>query len=216
MIRRHAGADVKQNSLLIPPRSMGVARNEKIADLLSGITPTQTLLHRGPSRGRAFAARKIRRVRFNLVGYRPNRSEAGFTMIEMMVVLAIMAMAMAIAPAIVSGLSGGRLRAASDGLAAELRGARGQALRRNTPVELTLDLTKRGYSLSGSNRFRPLPDVVDAVDVGPAALVQPGGIARIRFLPDGTADQARISLRHGTMTKVIAVDWLTGRVRADD
>jgi general secretion pathway protein H len=145
-----------------------------------------------------------------------HRSQAGFTMIETMVVLAIMAMAMAIAPAIVSGLGGARLRAASDELAAELRGARGQALRRNAPVELTLDLTKRGYWLSGNNRFRPLPEVVDAVDLGPAALVQPGGIARVRFLPDGTADQARISLRHGTTTKVIAIDWLTGRVRADD
>jgi general secretion pathway protein H len=144
------------------------------------------------------------------------RRSAGFTIIETMVVLAIMAMAMAIAPAIVSGLDGGRLRAASDELAAALRGARGQALRRNTPVELTLELTKRGYSLSGENRFRPFPEVVDAIDVGPAALVQPGGIARIRFLPDGTAEPARISLRHGTMTKIIAVDWLTGRVRADD
>jgi general secretion pathway protein H len=143
------------------------------------------------------------------------RPQAGFTIIEMMIVLAIMAMAMTIAPAIVSGLGTGRLRAASDELAAELRTARGQALRRNAPVELSLDLTKRGYSLSG-NRFRSLPEIVDAVDVKPAALVQPGGIARVRFLPDGTADQARIALRHGTTTKVIAVDWLTGRVRADD
>lgn len=147
---------------------------------------------------------------------KPRRSEAGFTMIETMVVLAIMAMAFAIAPAIVSGLSGSRLRAAADELAAELRGARGQALRRNAPVELTLDLTKRGYSLSGSNRFRPLPEVVDGVDVAPAALVQPGGLARVRFLPDGTADQVRISLRHGSTSKVVAVDWLTGRVRADE
>lgn len=144
------------------------------------------------------------------------RPEAGFTMIEMMVVLAIMAIAMAIAPTIVTGLSGGRLRAASDELAAELRAARGQALRRNAPVELTVDLTKRGYSLSGKDRVHPLPDVVDAIDVAPATLVQPGGIARVRFLPDGTADQARISLHHGATTKTLAVDWLTGLVRVDD
>jgi len=154
--------------------------------------------------------------RFEQRSDRCRRSEAGFTMIETMVVLAVMAMTFAIAPAIVSGLSGGRLRAAADDLAAELRGARGQALRRNTPIEMTLDVAKRGYSLSGTDRFRSLPEVVDAVEVTPAALLQPGGIARVRFLPDGTADQARISLRHGTTTRVIAVDWLTGRVRADD
>jgi len=144
------------------------------------------------------------------------RPEAGFTIIEMMVVLAIMAMAMTIAPTIVSGLAGGRLRAATDELAAELRGARGQALRRHALVEVTLDLRKPGYSLAGNQQFRPLPEVVDAIDVAPAALVQPGGVARLRFMPDGTADAARISLRHGTTAKSIAVDWLTGRVRLDD
>ena len=147
---------------------------------------------------------------------RRRRFEAGFTIIETMVVLAIMGMAFAIAPAILAGLSGGKLRAASDDLAAEMRAARGQAARRNAAVEVTFDMTKRGYSLSGNDRFRPLPDVVEAVDITPAALVQPGGVARVRFLPDGTADQARISLRHGTMTKAVAVDWLTGRVRTDD
>jgi len=146
----------------------------------------------------------------------PKRSEQGFTMIEMIVVLAIIAMAMAMAPAIVSGLAGGRLRAASDELVAELRGARGQAIRRSAPVELTLDMTKLGYVVSGDPGFHALPAIVDGVDVTPTELVLPGRIARVRFLPDGTADQARIALRGGSSTKVIAIDWLTGRVRHDD
>jgi general secretion pathway protein H len=144
------------------------------------------------------------------------RFEQGFTIIELMVVLAIMAMAMTMAPAIMSGLAGGRLRAASDALVAELRGARGQAIRRSAPVELMLDLTKRGYVVSSDPGFHALPAIVDAVDVTPRELVLPGRIARVRFLPDGTADQARISLHGGSSTKVIAVDWLTGRVRHDD
>ena len=147
---------------------------------------------------------------------KPSRSDRGFTIIEMMIVLAIVAMAMTIAPAIVSGLAGGRLRAASDELIAQLRDARGQAMRRNAPTELMFDLAKRSYSSPGEAGLHVLPAVVDAVDVTPAALVQPGRIAHIRFLADGTADQARISLRHGTSTNVIAIDWLTGRVRHDD
>jgi general secretion pathway protein H len=145
--------------------------------------------------------------------FRP--SEAGFTIIEMMIVLVIIAMAMTVAPAIVSGLAGGRLRAASDELIAQLRDARGQAIRRNAPAELVLDLSKRGYSGPGDAGLHVLPAVVDAVDVTPPDLVQqPGQIAHIRFLADGSADPARISLRHGTSTNVIAIDWLTGRVRA--
>jgi general secretion pathway protein H len=144
------------------------------------------------------------------------RPEAGFTIIEMMIVLVIIAMAMTIAPAIVSGLSGSRLRAASDELVAQLRDARGQAIRRSAPTELMLDLAKLGYSATGDAALHVFPAVVDAVDVTPAALVQPGRIARIRFLEDGTADEARISLRHGTSASVIKVDWLTGRIRHDD
>jgi len=37
-----------------------------------------------------------------------------------------------------------------------------------------------------------------------------------QWLEDGTADEARISLRHGTSASVIKVDWLTGRIRHDD
>jgi len=144
-------------------------------------------------------------------------SDRGFTIIEMMIVLVIVAMAMTVAPAIVSGLAGGRLRAASDELIVQLRDARGQAIRRNAPTELVLDLAKRGYSGPGDAGLHALPAVVDAVDVTPPELVQqPGRIARIRFLADGSADAARMSLRHGTSTNVIAVDWLTGRVRHDD
>ena len=141
------------------------------------------------------------------------RPESGFTIIEMMIVLVIIAMAMTIAPAIVSGLAGGRLRAAADELVAQLRG---QAIRRNAPTELTLDLAKVGYSAPGDAGLHVLPEVVDAIEVTPAALVQPGRIARIRFLEDGSADEARISLRHGTSTSVIKVDWLTGRIRHDE
>jgi len=144
------------------------------------------------------------------------QSERGFTIIEMLVVLSIIAMTMTIAPAIVSGLAGTRLRAASDELVAQLRAARGQAIRRSAAVELTLDLTKLGYTVSGDPGFHALPAVVDGVDVAPATLVQPGRIARLRFQADGTAEPARISLRHGTSTKAIAIDWLTGRVRHDD
>jgi prepilin-type N-terminal cleavage/methylation domain-containing protein len=154
----------------------------------------------------------------------PNRSrqsrctdptERGFTIFEMMVVLVIIAMAMTVAPSILAGLEGSRLRAASDELIARLRETRGQAVRRGAATELVLDLTKRTYAMPTEAGFHPLPAVVDAIDVKPQALLQPGGIARIRFLADGTASEARILLRHGGSSAAIAVDWLTGRVHPD-
>jgi prepilin-type N-terminal cleavage/methylation domain-containing protein len=136
----------------------------------------------------------------------------GFTLFEMMIVLVILAMTMTVAPSIMAGLAGSRLRSASDNLIAQLRETRSQALRRGVPTEFAFDLAKRTYATATAPGFRPLPSVVDAVDVKPPALLQPDGIARIRFGSDGTATEARISLRHAGSSVGITVDWLTGRV----
>ena len=136
-------------------------------------------------------------------------------MIEMMVTLAIIGMAMTVAPAIISGLDGSRLRAASDDLVAKLREVHSQAQRQGVATERALDLNRRGYATSTEPGFHPLPVVVDAIEVTPNYLKGPNDIVRIRFLTDGTATPLRISLRHGGTSTAIAVDWLTGRVRHD-
>lgn len=143
----------------------------------------------------------------------PYQPEQGFTIFEVLIVLVILGMAMTVAPSIMASLNGSRLRAASDELVARLRETRNQALVRGTVTELLLDLRQRSFATSNQASFRPLPGAIDAVDVAPPALVQSSGIARIRFLADGTASDARISLRRGGMSTEIAVEWLTGRVR---
>jgi general secretion pathway protein H len=144
-----------------------------------------------------------------------HRSERGFTIIEMLVVLAIVGMAMMVAPAIMAGLEGSRLRAASDELVWRLREARNEAMRRSSPTEMVLNLADRTYATTTDTGPHTLPTVVDTVEVAPVLLRQAGGIVRIRFLADGTATPARITLRHGSTTGAIVVDWLTGGVRRD-
>ena len=56
----------------------------------------------------------------------PLRCDAGFTIIEMLVVLTILGLAMAVTPAILAGLDNNRLRAASLELVASMREARGR------------------------------------------------------------------------------------------
>jgi general secretion pathway protein H len=152
-----------------------------------------------------------------MTGHRSLRSPGststqGFTLFEMMIVLVILAMAMTVAPSIMAGLQGSRLRAASDKLVARLRETRGEALRRGSVVEIVLDPARRTYAMPTATEVQPLPDVVDAVEVRPPALLQQDGLARIRFGPDGAATEAQISLRHRASSIDITVDWLTGRV----
>jgi general secretion pathway protein H len=144
-----------------------------------------------------------------------NRHQGGFSLFEMMIVLAILAMAMTLAPSIIAGLDGSRLRAASDDLMARLRETRNQALRRGSMAELVLDTSKLLYATPVQPGFHRLPGIVDKVQITPAALLQPGGIAHIRFSGDGTATEARIVLGHGGSSTAILVDWLTGRVHQD-
>jgi type II secretion system protein H len=145
-----------------------------------------------------------------------NDRQQGFTLFEMMIVLAILAMAMTVVPSIVAGLDGSKLRAASDDLMARLRETRDQALRRGAMAELVLDTSKLQYSIPSGQGFHRLPAIIDKVKVTPAALLQPGGMAHIRFSGDGTATEARIVLGHGDSSTAILVDWLTGRVHQDD
>jgi general secretion pathway protein H len=139
-------------------------------------------------------------------------SGLGFTLIEMMVVMAIMALAMTVVPAIVSGLDGTRLRAATDDLVARLREARNQALRTQTPVDVIFDLRQRSYMTTYQPGTQYLPQVVDRVALAPPTLVDPNGIARLRFQSDGSATSARISLWRRSGSSDITVDWITGRI----
>ena len=137
------------------------------------------------------------------------------TMIEILVVLAIIGLALSIMPAILTGLDGNRLRAASLDLTATMREARSHAARTESVTEMAFDLERRGYTLSTDQVFRRLPEVVGRLDVTPDTLVGPQRIARIRFLPDGSATAARISLGNGDRSSAITVNGLTGQVARD-
>jgi general secretion pathway protein H len=142
--------------------------------------------------------------------------EQGFTIFEMLIVLVIVAMAMTLAPSIMAGLQGGRLRAASDELVWRLRETRNEATRRGAESEMVIDPARQSFATTAEPGFRRLPAVVDSVDVQPASLVQRDGLVRIRFLADGTATAARITLQHGARSTAVAVDWLTGVIRQND
>jgi general secretion pathway protein H len=140
----------------------------------------------------------------------------GFTLIEMLVVLAIMAIVVAAAPALLSSLQGARLRAAADDLTAGLRAAHSQAVSRGTTTELLLDAAHHRYRISTQPATTNGLAAVQAVDVAPRSLVGADGIVHVRFAADGSASAARLALHRGARTIVLVVDWLTGTVHRDE
>jgi len=140
--------------------------------------------------------------------------EGGFTLLELVVVIALLALAAAV---VIPALSGTRSGIASRGaayvLAADLRDVRAAARAANVARALTVDVSRRRYWAEGVVASRSLPPGV-AIDVTVPRSERVGrGAARVRFFPDGSASGARFVVRDGRWRAAISVDWLKGDVR---
>jgi general secretion pathway protein H len=136
----------------------------------------------------------------------------GFTLIEILVVLAIMGAVIGIVvmrgPITSRGL---QTRAAAGLLAQTLRQARAAAIERGRIVNVAIDPVRRNFATDGGPIHSMAPDV--EVAVLPPALKGPGDVRVISFSPDGSASGGAILLGSATRRVQIGVEWLTGRVQ---
>jgi general secretion pathway protein H len=144
------------------------------------------------------------------------RSEQGFTLVELLVVLTIMALAMAAVPRMLAGVPSIRLRTAADDMVATLRELHQQAIRRGETTELILDTAARVYRTSSEPAPRRLPEIVAELGFSPTAVLPSGTNASIRFFADGSATGGTVLFKNGERLAAVKVDWLTGRVRRDE
>ncbi len=136
---------------------------------------------------------------------------AGFTLIEILVVVAILAIALAILVARGPLRSAGfEAQAAATRLVQTLRLGRSRAIAADRPVPVVLDLATRDVALDGVPRF------VLPASATVAARMADGRVParRVEFLfaPDGSATGGRVILAIAERRLVVTVDWLTGRV----
>lgn len=142
------------------------------------------------------------------------RRSAGYTVIELLVVLAILAaVAGLVAPSFVRPAGNQDLMAATIDLAASLRLARAAARAGNAEQALVIDLAARRYWAAGVVPPRAISPALDLVVDVPDGERLPGAAGRLRFFADGSASGGTIGLRRGNHAASIVVDWLNGDVR---
>ncbi|MGE0022401.1 MAG: GspH/FimT family pseudopilin [Hyphomicrobium sp.] len=144
---------------------------------------------------------------------RPDAANAGFTVFELLVMLAVLAAsAMIVAPRALATRDAIRVDAAAHALAALLVKARADSIARSTPSDVVLEPRLAGYMAHQHAAMRRIGSGIAMRTLGFAPEAS-GVRVRVRFRPDGTATGGTIVLRNARSAASIAVDWLTGAVR---
>jgi general secretion pathway protein H len=141
------------------------------------------------------------------------RAAAGFTLVELVVVLVLVAAVVAIgASAMSRQLPGQRLRESARELAAQLRYTRAQAIASGKSQLFTLDARTREWR-AGDKRDGRIARDIRIVATGARNETEREGVAAVRFFPEGAATGGRFVLSHGRAAWQVDVEWLTGEVR---
>lgn len=144
------------------------------------------------------------------------RRHGGFTLLELMAVLAIGAIAYALILGVpFRGASTADLKAAARTLAAGLRQAQMTAMATRKDALLTLDVEARAFQVAGTEP-RSLPREIDLKLFTAQTEAQSPSRGSIRFYPDGSSTGGRITVSSGERKFLVDVDWLTGRVRVEN
>lgn len=138
----------------------------------------------------------------------------GFSLLEMLLVVAILAIASVLAAAVVRGSSPGiQLRAQAKEIAAQLRYTRAHAIATGQAQRFTVDPRAHAWTAPG-DRDGEIPESMDVSFIG-AREVQPReGEGAIVFFADGASTGGRVRLRIRNAAWNVDVAWLTGEVRA--
>jgi prepilin-type N-terminal cleavage/methylation domain-containing protein len=144
------------------------------------------------------------------------RRQAGVTLVEMLIVVAIIGLIAGISfPSVASGLESLRLTSATDSIVGLLNGALNRAERRQQAIEVAVSIQDNSVSLTstevGFARKLSMPDGVKIVAIWPKLLEQDIQPRRFLLLPGSTAPRLGVEIvnRKGAR-RIVRVNPITG------
>lgn len=140
------------------------------------------------------------------------KTARGLTLLEMLVVVALMATLAGIAAMVLGrALPGRELHAAARQVADELRFTRARAIASGREQSFVLDVDARTWRGVGE-RAGELPDSLEIIATTAREEQPARGEAAVRFFPEGASTGGRFVLRRDRAAWRVDVAWLTGEV----
>lgn len=137
---------------------------------------------------------------------------AGFTLAEMLVVMAILAVTMALSlPYARRSGDGQQLMAESLRLASALKETRNLAMASGVDQDAVLDLDQRTFTTPAGTKAEPVHDTIKLTAASAGSLAN-SGKAAYRFFAEGGSTGGQIILERAGLRKTIAISWLTGAI----
>ena len=141
--------------------------------------------------------------------------ETGFSLLEMIVVMAIMGLAIAVTASSIRGSSAqARVQPLAVRIAADLKLARADAMAQNRAVDVAFDARSHAYQVRGARQPVVLPAAIGFTLVTSPEFARLSDANRLVFYPDGSSTGAELTLTDNRVAITLVVDWLTGSVTA--
>ena len=138
---------------------------------------------------------------------------SGFSLLEMLLVMAIIASASLLAvAAITGGFDGIQLRSSAKEIAAQLRYTRAQAIATGQSQSFTIDPHAHVWT-APNDRDGEIPKKLAIVFTGAREVQSRAGEGAILFFADGASTGGRVQLSIKRAAWNVDVAWLTGEVR---
>jgi general secretion pathway protein H len=140
------------------------------------------------------------------------RAAHGFTLIEILIVVTLIAaLTLVLMGAMSGGMDGLKLRSNAKKLVAELRHARAQAISTGTVQRFTVVPRQRTWT-GAKSHSGTFPKMLDVTFTGVRQVQAREGEGVILFFEDGASTGGRIQLRVKKAAMNVDVAWLTGEV----
>jgi general secretion pathway protein H len=150
-----------------------------------------------------------------ITGRRREARLAGFTLLEMLVVVTLLALvAVVIVPPLARPSDNFRLQSTARDVVGALRLTRGAAILRGTEMTVVIDVDKRTVESPVMPQKTFFPEVVAQLRVAEPERIAParGGF---RFFPDGSSTGGDVALTLRDKKVSLCVNWMTGLAQVE-